>query len=695
MNEKQYDVVVIGAGSGGLTAAVGAKRIGKSVLLIERAQMGGECTNTGCIPSKAFLHRAKAYFEATKIAGKSTISEKYRVQAFAYVREIVNTVLEEETPAVFEKMGIDVVLGQAKFHTPCSVIVGDTQYHYHHAIIATGSSPRLIEIPGLDEKHLLTNQNIFDLKDVPEKTLIIGSGPIGLEMGQALAMLGSQVTLATIDNELGRLEDPAIRPLITQHFKQLGVKVLYRAHLKKVESMTALFDIKNDEEYVTDTPSVDFDKILLAIGRVPNLPSGLNEAGIKFDERCIMVDSQQRTSNKYVYAVGDVAQPLKFTHTADDAARQVIARIASKGLLRVDRRKAVPKVTYLDPELAQVGLSYEEAKRKYKEDGIMRVEVPLTQNDRAKTDSQTDGLLVVIARRINGAVLGAHIYGPHAGELIAPFALAIDHKISMWGLRSTIFAYPTYSLVIKKAGDVFFSRQLTELKHDLLRLLKKHAPKLIALIFWSILLYAFHDYRTSHNLSYQDVVFQLLNFFTSTMYGPVVYMLLYAIRPLVFFPATLLTALSGALFGFWWGVIYTIIGENTSANFAYWIGRFFGKDLNLEDSVIGNWVEALRKRPFGSVLFMRLFYFPFDFTNYGSGILKIKWPAYFTATLIGIMPGLTTFVALGAALDLEEFEMNGLSFDVFDPKFIALSISIFVVSLLLSKLLKRWRAEMQ
>jgi uncharacterized membrane protein YdjX (TVP38/TMEM64 family) len=140
-------------------------------------------------------------------------------------------------------------------------------------------------------------------------------------------------------------------------------------------------------------------------------------------------------------------------------------------------------------------------------------------------------------------------------------------------------------------------------------------------------------------------------------------------------------------------VIYTIIGENASANFAYWIGRFFGKDMKLEDSIIGSWVDALRARSFGAVLFMRLFYIPFDLTNYGSGILKINWPSYFTATLIGIMPGLTTFVALGAALDLEEFSANGLSFDAFEPRFLALSAVIFVVSLGLSRLLKRWHAE--
>jgi pyruvate/2-oxoglutarate dehydrogenase complex dihydrolipoamide dehydrogenase (E3) component/uncharacterized membrane protein YdjX (TVP38/TMEM64 family) len=690
--QTQYDVIVIGAGSGGLTAAVGFTKVGKKVLLVEREHLGGECTNSGCVPSKALLHHAKAYHQATQIAGKNTQTETYRKEAFTYVRKKIDEILKEETPETFEKMGITVVIGEAEFTAPCHLQVGDTIYSYKTAIIATGSSPRLIDIPGLDQSKVLTNQNIFNLERIPEKTLIIGAGPIGLEMGQALAMLGSDVTIAAIDSEFARLEDPAIGPILQKQFESLNVKIELNAFIQKVENDKAIFDRKDDEQD-TETFSVPFDKALIAIGRTPNIPNGLEVADIKADDRCVLVDSQYRTSNKHVYAIGDVSQRLKFTHTADDTARQVVTRVFSHGWLRVNKRKAVPKVTYTLPEVAQVGLSWSDAVKKYGEDRLMRIEVPFTQSDRAKTDNDASGLLVVVARRLNGAVLGAHIIGPAAGEILSLFTLAIDRKVSMWRLRSLIYAYPTYSLIVKKAGDQFFARQLGDLKTDLLHSIKRHAPKVIALIFWISLIYWFQHYRITNDLSYSDVLLSLIDFFTSTLWGPAIYMVLYAIRPLVLFPATLLTALSGTLFGFWWGIIYTIIGENASANFAYWIGRFFGKDMKLEDSIIGNWIEALRERPFGTVLFMRLFYVPFDLTNYGSGILKINWPSYFTATLIGIMPGLTTFVALGAALDLEQFSENGLTFDAFDPRFLALSIVIFVVSLGLSKLLKRWHAE--
>lgn len=687
----QYDIVVIGAGSGGLTAAVGFSKVGKRVLLIEREHLGGECTNSGCIPSKALLHHAKTYHQATKVAGTTPQGDAYRKQAFTYVRDRIDTVLAEETPATFTDMGIDVVMGEAKFTDRCQVTVGTTTYTYKTAVIATGSSPRSLDIPGLHDDDRLTNQNIFALSEIPERTLVIGSGPIGLELGQALAMLGSHVTIATIDATFARLEDPAIQPILEAQFTALGVQIERNAYIKTAQDRVAHFERKVDNK-VTEEFTVPFDKVLVAVGRVPNFPDGLESAGIAADPQCVLVDSQYRTSNKYVYAIGDVAQRLKFTHTADDVARQVVTRVTSHNLLRVNSRKSVPKVTYTLPEVAQVGLSWQAAMDKYGEDRLMRIEVPLSDSDRAVTEQTTAGIVVVVVRRLTGTILGAHMIGPAAGEIISLFTVAMDTKISAWKLRAIIYAYPTYSLLVKKVGDRFFAQQIQDLRRDVIFAVKYHAPKFVALVFWLGLLLAFHTYRTDNALTYTDVLIDLLDFFTTTVWGPLIYIVLYAVRPLVLFPATLLTALSGMLFGFWWGIIYTIVGENASANFAYSIGRFFGKDLRLEDSAIGNWVDALRARPFGTVLFMRLFYVPFDLTNYGSGILRIRWSSYATATLIGIMPGLTTFVALGAALDIEEFRTNGISFDAFNPTFLGLSVAIFVTSLLLAHFLKRWRA---
>jgi len=328
---KQYDVIVIGAGSGGLTSAVGFSKIGKSVLLVEKEHMGGECTNSGCVPSKALLHAAKE-----GMSGRD---------AMTYVRSTVDHILEEETPDVFEKMGIDVVMGEAEFIAKCKVQVGTETYGYKTAIIATGSSPRMVDIDGLDEQYILTNQNLFQLQDVPAKLLIVGGGPIGLEMAQAFALLGSKVTVAERSDQFARLEDEAIRPILRKTFEDLGIEIQTGASLTHVTGQTAHIDHLHGDQ-VSSTSTVEFDNVLIAIGRVPNIPKGLEAAGIKYDKHCINVDNQYRTSNKYVYAVGDVAQRLKFTHTADDIARQVVARVASKGFLKVKTNKSVPKVTY-------------------------------------------------------------------------------------------------------------------------------------------------------------------------------------------------------------------------------------------------------------------------------------------------------------------------------------------------------------
>lgn len=689
---KEYDVVVIGAGSGGLTAAVGFSKAGKKVLLVEREHMGGECTNSGCIPSKALLHHAKLYYAAKQIAGDTADSETYRKQAFTYVRDTVQGILKEETSETFERMGIDVVMGEAIFHSKHSITVGETPYQYKTAVIATGSSPRMIEVPGLQETAVLTNQNVFELEDVPKQTLIIGAGPIGMEMGQAFAMLGSKVTIAAIDSEFARLEDEAIGPILRQSFADLGIAITLNAFINRVEGNTAIFDIKKGEEVISEQ-RVDFDKVLIAIGRTPNLPQGLDTADITYNQHGIVINTQYRTSNKHVYAVGDVAQKYKFTHTADDASRQVVARVVSHGLLKVNRHKAVPKVTYTTPEVAQVGLSWPEAISTYTQERIMRIDVSFSKNDRAKTDSHTDGKLIVIAKRINGTVLGAHIVGPAAGEIINIFTLAMDRKISVWKLQQLIFAYPTYSLLVKKAADTFVGIQLADLKKDVLYVAKKNALAIILGITWIVFLFWLYQYQVSNDMSVTDTALMVFNFISMTAFGPLVYILAYTIRPITFFPGTLLTILSGVFFGLWGGIVYTIIAANLSASLAYGVGRFFGKNLKLEDTQLGNWIQALQKNPFEAVLTTRLIFLPFDGVSYAAGILKLPFFAFLFATIIGTLLGIATFVAIGASLDINSFTENGFSTDVIDAKFIGISIIVFALSLVVSKLLKKKRVN--
>jgi len=686
--QTQYDVVVIGAGSGGLTAAVGFLKVGRRVLLVEREHMGGECTNSGCIPSKALLHHAKTYHAAQQIAGDTTTGETYRRAAFTYVRSTIDAILAEETPETFQNLGIDVLIGEAVFTSTNTLTVSTTTYQFKTAIIATGSSPRMIDVPGLTEKHILTNQNIFNLLDVPEKLLVVGGGPIGLELAQACALLGSKVTIAERSDEFASLEDKAIRPIIRRAFESLGITIYTGADLTKVDGTTAHFNHLQGKKTVNNF-TIEFDRVLIAIGRTPNLPAGLETAAIASEPTGITVDSQHRTTNKRVYAVGDVASQLQFTHVADDVARQVVARVTSRGLLRVNNTKAIPKVTYTTPELAQVGLSWSDATAKYAEDALLRIEVPLEHNDRAKTDSATDGVLVVIAKRLSGKIIGAHIIGPAAGELISVFTLAIDQNLSLWKLQKTIFAYPTYSLIIKKAADQFVGRQGGDLKTDLIKSTKRQAPKIIAVVIWIAALVALNQYQTSQGLTTTETAIWMFDFIALTFWGPLLYILLYAIRPVTFFPATALTILSGIFFGFFWGTVLTVIAATLAAAVAYVVGRWFATSLRLEDSAIGNSVTALQENTFSAVLIMRLIFIPFDLLSYAAGILQTKFIPFITATFIGIMLGTATFVSIGASLNVEEFRTNGFSFDLFEPQFLVLSGLILLASLTVAKLLKR------
>ncbi len=683
--------MVIGGGSGGMTAAVGLAKVGKSVLLLEREHLGGECTNSGCIPSKSLLYRAKTYHQAKSLAGETAATEAYKDESLDYVRVKIKAILAEETPAAFEKLGIMVVMGEAAFSGPNQLNVNHETYHFKTAIIASGSAPRQLTIEGLPTDKILTNQNIFTLTHLPEKLLVVGSGPIGLELGQAFAFLGSEVTLATIDGRLARLEDEAIDAKLEKHFTELGISLLKQAHLTKVVSGEAYFNIMKDGQPVNEVKAA-FTEVLVATGRVPNLPEGLKAAGVNYTEHGITIDKHYRTTNKNIYAVGDVSLRLKFTHTADDAARHVATRLATGGLWGGKTNKAVPKVTYTNPTMAQVGLSEVLAKEQYGEAEIIRLEVPYTQNDRAKTDAAEDGLLIVIAARLSGRVLGVHIIGQAAGEMIALFTLAIDRRISLWRLRSLIFAYPTYSLLIKKTGDIFLARQLASLKPDLKRRLKKHLPKIIALLFWLGLLWLFFSYREVKEMNNLELLGLLFDFVSSSTLGALLYTIVYAMRPLIFFPATLLTFLSGALFGFWWGIFYTIIGENLSANLAYWIGRFFGKDLKLENSLLSSWVTKMRDNAFTTVLLMRLLFVPFDLTNYGAGVVRVRWISYCLATLIGTLPAMAVFISLGAAFEGNIRNLT-ISFDALNPVFLAVSATTFVGSLLLADILRRLTAK--
>lgn len=465
---KKYDVIVVGAGSGGLTAAVGFKNIGKSVLLIEREHMGGECTNTGCIPSKALLHRATKYSEALSISGETGKTATYKKETLAHVQKIVSDILEHETPEKFAKEGIDVVLGEAEFTSPSSLQVDGVEYEFKTSVIATGSSPRMINIEGLNDNYVLTNQNVFSQNEIPKNLLVVGSGPIGMELGQAFAMLGSSVTIVTRDERFARLEDPEISNILEKRFINQGIKIVLNSEVASVNDTRAII---SSGETTLDVP---FDRVLVAIGREPNIPTGLELAEVVVNKYGIVTNKHHQTSNKNIFAVGDVSLRYKFTHTADDAARHVVKRSLLKVFpLSSQNSRAIPKVTYTRPATAAVGMSYREAVEKYGENKITKIEASYSENDRAITDESTEyGHAIVIAKKISGRILGVNIIGQSSGEILSLFTLAIEDNISMWRLNKLIYPYPTISLIIKKLSDKFLSYQLTHLRSDVISYFK-------------------------------------------------------------------------------------------------------------------------------------------------------------------------------------------------------------------------------
>jgi pyruvate/2-oxoglutarate dehydrogenase complex dihydrolipoamide dehydrogenase (E3) component/uncharacterized membrane protein YdjX (TVP38/TMEM64 family) len=648
--------------------------------------MGGECTNTGCVPSKAFIHLAYKYHTAVITAGHTPATDTFRDTVFTKVQEKIASVLKEETVTHFEALGITIIFGEAIFTSENTVQVGATSYKFHTAIIATGSSPRLLDTPGIETATILTNQNFFEQTTLPKRLLIIGSGPIGLELGQACAMLGSEVTIASRDSELGRLEDVAIRSIITHSCEKLGIQVEYGVVLEKVEHGVAMFH-QATPDGTKSTLAIPHDAILVAIGRVPNLPQGLNYARVTATSAGITVNAHYQTSNPHIYALGDVADRFKFTHVADAVARQVVGRILSKGLLGV-QISAIPKVTYLTPEVAQVGMHFDEAVGAYGADRLYRLEVPLATLDRAITDGTTDGVAIVIVTRLTGKILGAHIAAPRAGEIIALFTLAIDQRLSLWKLRRSIYAYPTYTQIIKKIADEFFVTQLQNLKRDLLATLRRSLPKIIFVGLWAIALYALWQWKEVSGQSWEAILALVFTTITSTIWGPLLYILLYTIRPLTLFPGAAMTVLSGTFFGLW-GILYTIIGANLSATLAYVVGRYLGGSSAHLLPTLHSLSLKIKTNPFLTILTMRLIFMPFDAVNYGAGILRVPFLPYLTATIIGTILGIVTFVSIGASVSVETFLTEGVSFSAINPWFIGLSLFIFVLSLVVSQFLSQ------
>ena len=449
----QTDICVIGAGSGGLSVAAGAVQMGARVVLIEAGEMGGDCLNTGCVPSKALIAAAKAA-EAQRrgFAGIASVEPKID---YAAVKDHVAAVIAEIAPVDsqerFEGLGCTVIRAFARFTSPREVEAGGQVIRARRFVIATGSRPFVPQIMGVETTPFLTNETIFTLRQRPDHLLIIGGGPIGMEMAQAHRRLGSEVTVIEAGRALGR-EDPDLAALLVGHLQSEGIRILEGQPVVRLTGTEGAVEVT-----LGDGTLVKGTHLLMAVGRKVSLEGmGLDKAGVAFTAKGVTVNDRLRSTNRRVYAVGDAAGDLQFTHVAGWHAG-IIIRQAVLGLSARARSGAIPRVTYTEPELAHVGLGEAEARERHGATlGVHRIE--FAHNDRAQAEGKTKGMIKLMV--VKGRPVGVSILGPQAGELIGFWALAISARLKLSAIAGTILPYPTLGEISKRAAGAYFSPKL-------------------------------------------------------------------------------------------------------------------------------------------------------------------------------------------------------------------------------------------
>lgn len=450
------DICVIGGGSGGLVVASAAASFGVEVVLVEKGKMGGDCLNYGCVPSKALIAAAK-HAEFIRAAPKFGVSGggKGPKVNFKKVHDHVHSVIESIAPMDsvdrFEALGVTVIEDTARFVDKDTVIAGDTIIKPRRIVVATGSSAFVPPIPGIKDVDYLTNETIFDRTRSPGHLLVIGGGPIGLEMAQAHRRLGAQVTVIEGLKALGK-DDPELATIVLDKLRQEGIVIRESTKVARVEKL-ADDRIRLHLETADGTREIDGDTLLVATGRAATVQGlELDKAGIKYGPRGIQVNRRMQTSNKKVFAIGDVAGGLQFTHVAGYHAGLVIRAILFR-LRASENTRIIPWSTYTDPELAQVGHTEESARAAFRKIRVLRW--PYAENDRAQAEGKTTGLIKIITRK-NGKIEGVSIVGAMAGEMMNVWALAVAQNLKVSDIAAYVAPYPTMSEIGKRAATTYF-----------------------------------------------------------------------------------------------------------------------------------------------------------------------------------------------------------------------------------------------
>jgi len=453
MHKITCDICVVGGGSGGLSVAAGAVQMGASVVLLEGGKMGGDCLNYGCVPSKALIAAGKVAYGMKGGFGVQGVEPTVDYAAAKdHVAQVVSTIEPLDSQERFESVGVRVIREYGRFINPREIKAGEHVIRARRFVIATGSSPFVPPVPGLENVPYETNETIFELRDRPEHLLVVGGGPIGMEMAQAHRRLGCDVTVIEGMKALGK-DDPELATIVLDQLRAEGIEIAEDALASKIRGKTGAIEVATKDGRVFKG-----SHLLMAVGRKANIDElDLDTAGIAH-ERAIKVNEGLRTSNRRVYAIGDVTGGLQFTHVAGYHAGIVI-RSALFGLPAKAHSFHIPWATYTDPELAQVGLTEAEAREKHGA-SLEVVRFHFAENDRAISMGKTAGLIKVMV--VKGRPVGASIVGEQAGELIGLWALAIANKMKMGQIAGMVAPYPTLGELNKRAAGAYFAPRLFE-----------------------------------------------------------------------------------------------------------------------------------------------------------------------------------------------------------------------------------------
>ncbi len=458
-----YDLIVIGGGSAGLVAAGGSATLGARVALIEKNLLGGDCLYTGCVPSKTLIKSARFAQQAREAEkyGFQRLNPKFLKDSFASitnrVQNVIEIIEEHDAPEVFEEMGVEVVFGTPRFLSKSEIEVSLKNTNEKRVMkakrfcISTGSKPFLPPIEGLADAGFITNEEVFNLQELPRRLVVLGAGAIGVELGQAFSRFGAKVTIVEMGARVLSKEDEEVSELLEKILKAEGLEILTKTKAVKVHKNEDGAKVVTCE---TDGKSFEIqaDEILAAVGRQPNIGNlDLEKAGVEFDKKQIKTNDYLQTSNKNIFAAGDVTAHFQFTHMADYEAQIVIqnAFVPFPFKKKTDFR-VVPWATFTEPEVARVGLTEKEAREKFGDTNVKVYQVNFTENDRAQAESATEGFAKIVTRK--GRIVGASLIGEHAGELIHEFVWAMKENLKISEINKIIRIYPTLAKIIQAVG---------------------------------------------------------------------------------------------------------------------------------------------------------------------------------------------------------------------------------------------------